>query len=133
MTPSLALQLREHKDSQSALRLLNNKPVQQDDLIFSDLEGQPINPNTVTPAFSKIAKRAGLRLRLHDLRHSHASLMLKQGVHPKVVQERLGHATVAFTLDTYSHVVPGLQEAAAEGFDKMLSPERESDAVEKFG
>jgi len=72
MTPSLALQLREHKESQSALRLLNNKPVQLDDLIFSDFEGQPINPNTVTPAFSKIAKRAGLKLRLHDLRHTHA-------------------------------------------------------------
>jgi len=49
----------------------NNKPVQLDDLIFSDFEGQPINPDTVTPAFSKIAKRAGLKLRLHDLRHTH--------------------------------------------------------------
>ena len=77
MTPSLALQLREHKESQSALRLLNNKPVQQDDLIFSDLEGEPINPNTVTPAFNKIAKSVGLKLRLHDLRHTHATLMLK--------------------------------------------------------
>jgi integrase len=106
MTPSLALQLREHKESQSALRLLNNNPVQIDDLIFSDLEGQPINPNTVTPAFNKIAKRAGLKIRLHDLRHTHATLMLKSGVHPKIVSERLGHATVAFTLDTYSHGRP---------------------------
>ena len=121
MTPSLALQLREHKESQSALRLLNNKPVQQDDLIFSDLEGQPINPNTVTPAFNKIAKRAGFKLRLHDLRHTHATLMLNSGVHPKIVSERLGHATVAFTLDTYSHVVPGLQEAAARAFDILVS------------
>jgi len=102
------------------LRLLNNKPVHQDDLIFSDLEGQPINPNTVTPALSKIAKRAGLNLRLHDLRHTHATMMLKAGVHPKIVSERLGHATVAFTLDTYSHVVPGLQEAAAKAFDDSL-------------
>ena len=122
MTPSLALQLREHKESQSALRLFNNNPVQQDDLIFSDLEGQPINPNTVTPAFNKIAKRTGLKLRLHDLRHTHATLMLKSGVHPKIVSERLGHSTVAFTLDTYSHVVPGLQEAAARAFDKLLTP-----------
>lgn len=120
MTPSLALQLRDHKQSQSALRLLNNKPVQQDDLIFSDLEGRPINPNTVTPAFNKIAKRARLTLRLHDLRHTHATMMLKAGVHPKIVSERLGHATVAFTLDTYSHVVPGLQEAAAKAFDEAL-------------
>ena len=52
--PTLALQLREHKQSQSALRLLNNKSVQPDDLIFSDFDGQPINPNTVTPAFNKM-------------------------------------------------------------------------------
>ncbi len=121
MTPSLALQLREYKQSQSVLYLLNDKPIQQDDLIFSDLEGHPINPNTVTPAFNKIAKRAGFKLRLHDLRHTHATLMLKAGVHPKIVSERLGHSTVAFTLDTYSHVVPGLQEAAAKAFDILLS------------
>jgi len=106
MTPSLALQLREFKESQSVLRLLNNKPLQPDSLIFSDLADQPINPNTITPAFNKIAKRAGFKLRLHDLRHTHATLMLKSGVHPKVVSERLGHATVAFTLDTYSHRSP---------------------------
>jgi len=90
-------------------------------LIFSDFDGQPINPNTVTPAFSKIAKRAGLNLRLHDLRHTHATMMMKAGVHPKIVSERLGHATVAFTLDTYSHVVPGLQEAAAKAFGECLN------------
>lgn len=65
--------------------------------------GEHLNPNSVTPAFNKIAKRAGLKLRLHDLRHTHATLMLKAGVHPKIVSERLGHATVAFTLDTYTH------------------------------
>ncbi|MFC1928714.1 tyrosine-type recombinase/integrase [Chloroflexota bacterium] len=96
--------MREHKESHSTLRLLNDKPVQQDDLIFSDLEGDSINPNTITPTFNKIAKRVGLKLRLHDLRHTHATLMLKSGVHPKIVSERLGHSTVAFTLDTYSHM-----------------------------
>jgi len=120
MTPSLALQLREHKESQAALRLLNNNPVQYNDLIFADIDGNPLNPDTVTPAFTKIAKRAGLKLRLHDLRHTHATLMLKSGVHPKIVSERLGHATVAFTLDTYTHVVPGLQEAAAKAFDDTI-------------
>ena len=60
-------------------------------------------------------------LRLHDLRHTHATLMLRAGVHPKIVSERLGHATVAFTLDTYTHVVPGLQEAAAKAFDILVS------------
>jgi integrase len=65
-------------------------------------------------------KKAGLNVRLHDLRHTHASLMLKAGVHAKVVSERLGHANIAITLDTYSHVLPGLQEAAAEKFDKVF-------------
>ena len=60
-------------------------------------------------------------IRLHDARHSHASLMLKQGTHPKVVQERLGHASIQITLDTYSHVAPGLQEAAAARFDRAFT------------
>ena len=59
-------------------------------------------------------------VRLHDLRHTHATLLFKAGVHPKIVSERLGHASIAITLDTYSHVLPGLQEAAAERFDRML-------------
>ena len=67
-------------------------------------------------------------MRLHDLRHTHATLMLKAGIHPKIVSERLGHASISITLDTYSHVVPGLQKAAAERFDKMLEekPQEES-------
>ena len=120
MTPSSSILLREYKEYQSALRIFNGNPLQQDDLIFSDLEGQPINPNTITPMFNKIAKRLNIKLRLHDLRHTHATLMLKSGIHPKIVSERLGHSTVAFTLDTYSHVVPGLQEAAARAFDDNL-------------
>ena len=56
--------------------------------------------------------------------------MLKQGVHPKIVQERLGHATIAITLETYSHVAPGLQEVAAASFDRMVFPRREKETVE---
>ncbi len=58
----------------------------------------------------------------HDARHSHVSLMLKQGIHPKIVQERLGHSSIQITLDTYSHVTPGLQQAAAKSFDVAYSP-----------
>ena len=68
--------------------------------------------------------KAGLpHIRFHDLRHTHATFMLKSGVHPKIVSERLGHTSITVTLDTYSHVLPGLQEAAAERFDKMLGPD----------
>jgi len=68
-------------------------------------------------------------IRLHDARHTHASLMLKQGIHPKVVQERLGHASIQMTLDTYSHVAPGIQEAAAQSFDKLLHKSISSNLV----
>ena len=61
------------------------------------------------------------RVRFHDLRHTHATLMLKQGVNPKIVSERLGHASVTITLDTYSHVLPGLQEEAALRFEESLN------------
>ena len=60
-------------------------------------------------------------MRFHDLRHTAATLMLKAGVHPKVVSERLGHATIAITLDTYSHVLPDIQRDAAEAMDRLLT------------
>jgi integrase len=59
-------------------------------------------------------------VRFHDLRHAHATLMLLQGVHPKVVSERLGHASVGITLDTYSHVLPSMQAQAVEAFDRLF-------------
>ena len=78
-------------------------------------------PNTVTHAWIKLVRRTGIKpLRLHDARHTHASIMLKQGIHPKIVQERLGHSSIQITLDTYSHVAPGLQNAAANKFDDIL-------------
>ena len=79
-------------------------------------------------SFGKMIKNAGLpHIRLHDLRHTHATMMLEAGVHPKVVSERLGHASIGITLDTYSHVLPGLQEAAAEKFDRIISNGTEID------
>ena len=81
-----------------------------------------------------MASHAGVKvIRLHDARHTHASIMLKQGVHPKIVQERLGHASIQMTLDTYSHVAPGLQEAAAIRFDDVVIPKREKQAVAEVG
>ncbi|MBI2859659.1 MAG: site-specific integrase [Chloroflexi bacterium] len=81
----------------------------------------------------RLARKAGLPgIRFHDARHSHASIPLKQGVHPKIVQERLGHASIQVTLDTYSHVTPGLQEAAARRFDDGMATTdktRKADAV----
>ena len=138
LSPSATLVLREHKEKQEATRAILGIPLIDDDPIFSDLNGKPLLPNTVTHAWIKLVRRTGLEgVRLHDARHSHASLMLKQGTHPKIVQERLGHASIQITLDTYSHVAPGLQEAAAARFDEGLAikrdTEHEKEAVEKFG
>lgn len=90
-------------------------------LVFCNSDGGPISPDTVTHAFSKIIKRLGLPyIRFHDLRHTHATLMLKQGIHPKIVSERLGHSSINITLDTYSHVLPGMQETAALAFEEAV-------------
>ena len=71
------------------------------DLVFCREDGEPLRPNTVTHAWNGLAKRAGLNvIRFHDARHTHASLMLKAGTHPKIVQERLGHSSIGMTLDT---------------------------------
>ena len=107
-------------------------PLTDDDLVFSQPDSKPLRPDSITHAWIKLVRRIGLKgIRLHDARHSHASLMLKAGIHPKIVQERLGHAIIQITLDTYSHVAPGLQEAAANRFDELVNPGREKEAVAK--
>ena len=83
--------------------------------VFTREDGRHIHPDRFSQLFEKLIASSGLRrIRLHDLRHTHATLALAAGVHPKVVSERLGHSTVAFTLDVYSHAVPALQEEAAD-------------------
>ena len=136
MPSSAILVLKDHYDKQVQDRLLLGEPLKDDDLVFSEADGRPMRPNRITRAWPMLAERAGLRvIRLHDARHTHASIMLKQGIHPKIVQERLGHANIAITLDTYSHVSPGLQAAAAKSFDEAFSNNynKRSEAVEKFG
>jgi integrase len=83
-------------------------------LVFTNEDGQALHPWAVSRFFRAAVKRALLpEIRLHDLRHTHATLALQAGIHPKVVSERLGHATVSITLDTYSHAIPAMQEEAA--------------------
>jgi len=120
LSPSTCLILRQHREQQEALCTMIGKRLEDSDLIFTQADGKPILPDTVTHAWIKLAKKTKLGIRFHDLRHTHASVLLKQGVHPKVVQERLGHASIAITLDTYSHVAPGLQEAAPLKFEQAV-------------
>jgi len=134
LPPSAALMLKKHYEAQKATRQLLGIALTDNDLVFCHEDGTPVRPNTVTRTWTTLATRAGLKvIRLHDARHSHASIMLKQGIHPKIVQERLGHSSIDITLDVYSHVAPGLQEAAARRFDDLMTSKREKEAVEKFG
>ena len=89
--------------------------------MFSLPDGRPFRPNSVIRALKLVTEPVGLKnVRLHDLRHAHAIILLQQGVHPKIVQEQLGHSTIATTLDIYSHVLPSLQKAAARRFEEGL-------------
>jgi len=119
LTPASVEVLRAHRAQPSAFGA--------ERLVFCQFDGTPLHPDYVTSHLIRTAARVGYRIRLHDLRHTHASALLAEGVHPKIVQERLGHSTIAITLDTYSHVAPGLQEAAARKFDHWLAP-REKEA-----
>jgi integrase len=84
------------------------------DLVFTREDGSPIHPQTFSQSFERHVDGAKLpKLSLHSLRQTHATLALRAGVHPKVVSERLGHASVAFTLDTYTDSLPDMQETAA--------------------
>jgi len=133
LSPSAFLVLHDHYEKCKLEGIMLGLPLSDNDLVFGTLEGKPLRPNTITRAWAILAARAGVKvIRLHDARHTHASLMLKQGIHPKIVQERLGHASIQMTLDTYSHVTPGLQQAAAERFDELLNHRRENEAVERI-
>lgn len=113
--------LREHRKGQLEERLRWGPAYRSGDYAFTREDGKPYAPDYVTRAFREAIEDAGVqRIRLHDLRHTWASLALAAGVNPKVVSERLGHATVSFTLDTYSHVMPGLQEDAAARVAALL-------------
>jgi integrase len=115
LDPATAEALREHRKHQLKERLAWGPAYSADlDLVFCREDGTPLWPQSFSRAFSRHAKAAGLpAIRLHDLRHTHASLALAAGVHPKVVSERLGHASVGITLDTYSHSIPAMQADAA--------------------
>lgn len=121
MTPKLALFLRQYKAQREVLYLERGKVLGLDDLVFANDKGKPFDPCTLTHNFSRIVRRAGLGgVRFHDLRHTFASIMLMKGAKPKVISEALGHASVAFTMDVYSHILSGMQEEAMALLDEVL-------------
>jgi len=112
--------LRAHRGGQILTMAELGSAYEDNGLVFPGPMGKALDPATLTRNFEKLARCAGKsHVRLHDLRHFHASLLLKEGVHLKVVQERLGHSSIAITADTYSHVAPSLQKEAAEVFGRV--------------
>ena len=92
-----------------------------DDLVFTKDDGSWLHPDAFSQLFDRTVARIKVPvISLHDLRHTHATLLLKAGVHVKVVSERLGHANVAFTMNVYQHVLPGMQAAAADTFSLLI-------------
>ncbi|HEY92650.1 MAG TPA: site-specific integrase [Dehalococcoidia bacterium] len=121
LPPSLVILLWNHKIRQEFQRKMLGTSLSPTDLVFCHPDGSPIRPNSLTRTFHDIACSLSQKgISLHGLRHAHATIMLQQGIHPKIVQERLGHSSISTTLDIYSHVVPGLQEAAAQRFEDSL-------------
>lgn len=91
--------------------------------VFTDGDGGPIHPHAVYEAFHRIVYNAGVpAIRFHDLRHTHGSVLIKDGIPVKIVSERLGHANIAFTMQTYQHLLPGMQADAAQSTERLAKP-----------
>jgi len=134
LTASTVTRLDAHQAEAQRVAGVMGRKLDENDYLFPWKDGNPIRPDSLTQVFRRAAKKLGFdHLRFQDARHTHASLLLLTGAHPKIVSERLGHASVAFTLDTYAHVLPGLQEAAAIRLDQLMAGKNSGDlSVEKM-
>jgi integrase len=113
--------LKAHRAHQNEQRLSLGAAWRDDGLVFTTADGGAIAPRNLIRRFKELTTQAALpAIRFHDARHTHATLLLKQGQHAKIVSERLGHANIAITLDTYSHVLPNMQRDAADDLDAAL-------------
>ena len=121
--PAFAVtELRRLKVQQAEELLAMGVRQTADTLVCPRFDGEPLSPNSLTHEFTRLVGRMkGFpRVRFHDLRHSHATTLLETGVHPKAVQERLGHSTITTTMDIYSHVTETMQTDAAARLDEAL-------------
>jgi len=116
------VQLLRHREFQEQEKRLYADSYHDGNLVVARPDGEPIRLSSLQKQWRHAVKRAGLpEIRFHDLRHTHASLLLLQGVHPKIVSERLGHSNISITMDTYSHVLPSLHREVAEDFARLIS------------
>ena len=120
LSASTIAMLKAHRTTQNEARLLSRGTWHRRGFVFPDEVGEPWGANAFSMAFRRLCRKAGLDCRFHDLRHTHATDLLRAGVPVKVVSERLGHASIAVTLNIYAHVLPDMQEAAAAAADAIL-------------
>ena len=123
LTPTAVAALQRQRARQLEERLAAGETWQDTDLVFTDVVGAPLNGiHVLRYKFAPLVKRTGLpTMRLHDLRHTCATLLLDQGINPKIVSEMLGHSTVAMTLDLYSHVLPMMQQSTVSALEAVLA------------
>lgn len=121
LPPFVTERLRRHRREQTERRLLLGAAWRDLELVCDRGDGEHLDPDGFSHAFERFVERTGLPpMRLHDLRHAHATTLLVAGVHPKIVSEALGHASVAFTMDTYQHVLPTMGEQVAAAIETAL-------------
>jgi integrase len=121
LDPATCDVLRHHVDNEMALCGRVEIPFANDRLVFCRWDGEPLVPGTISQAWRRLTRHLGFKnIRFHDLRHTHATMLMKNGTPPLVVMQRLGHANISITLGTYSHVTPGMQKQAAETFGKLF-------------
>ena len=122
LTQKAVESLRLHRANQAKQRLSLGEIWKDNDLVFPNEIGRPMNPsNLINRSFKPLLKNANVpKIRFHDLRHSCATQLLSQNVHPKIVSEMLGHASITITLDTYSHVIPDMQKEAVKTMERIF-------------
>jgi integrase len=119
--PATVALLRRHRKEQAERRLLLGEAWADLNLVIERGDGEPFPPDSLSRDWYRLVRRVGLTgLRLHDLRHAYATALLSAGVHPKVASEALGHSSVSFTMDTYQHLMPTMQEAATRAIEEAL-------------
>ena len=119
----LVAELHRHKAAQLGERMLAGSEWQDEDLVFAQANGLPIDKKTDYDDWTRLLQKAGVRhVRLHDGRHTAATLLLSENVHPRVVMELLGHSQMRTTMDIYSHVMPALAREAADRMGALLLP-----------
>ncbi len=130
LDPKTVEVLRQHQAAQLEAKAFLGEGYQDHGLVFCHEDGKPLHPDSVTKRFARLVRATDLpTITVHGLRHTHATVLLRALVHPKVVQERLGHSSIQVTLDVYSHAVPALQGDAAIRFAEIVD-ETENDNEE---